>query len=334
MEKKNKYIFLIIGLAFGVVLTLAAVAIFGNSGDDVNLGNQADEHIEEAGDEYRGNQEHSEEELVTLTDSEINELGIRVDEVGPQKLQMHTDLTGEVVPDQDKLAHIVPRFAGVVKTVSKKIGDKAKKDEVIAVIESNESLVTYEVKSSIDGVVLDLHMTPGELIGDDKHIVTIADLSSVWAELNVYLKDLNKIKIGQNAQIYFDQIENAVNGKIFYLSPTVNEATRTATARVRLNNSSGYWKPGMFITANVLTDFIKVDQAVSLNAIQNLEGQKVVFVQDGKGFRPQPVTTGKTNTNYAEVLSGLNTGQKYVAEGAFVIKSELLKESFGGGHGH
>ena len=331
---KNKYIFLIIGLAVGVVLTLAAVIFFGNSGEDVYIGNQVDEHIKEARDEDRENEKHSEEELVTLTDAQINELGIRVDEVGPQKLQMHIDLTGEIVPNPDKLAHIIPRFTGVVKTVSKKIGDKVKKDEVIAVIESNESLVTYEVKSSIDGVVLDLHMTPGELIGDDKHIVTIADLSSVWAELNIYQKDLNKIKIGQNAQVYFDQIENAVNGKIFYISPTVEEHTRTATARVLLNNSSGYWKPGMFITAKVLTDIIKVDQAVTINAIQNFENQKVVFVKDGEGFKPQPVTIGKTDTKYAEVLSGLITGQKYISAGAFVIKSELLKESFGGGHEH
>ncbi|MBT8382464.1 MAG: efflux RND transporter periplasmic adaptor subunit, partial [Ignavibacteria bacterium] len=132
--------------------------------------------------------------------------------------------------------------------------------------------------------------------------------------------------------VYFDEIENSVERKIFYLSPTVDEHTRTTTARVRLNNSSGYWKPGMFITAKVLTDFVNVDQAVTLNGIQNFEGQRVVFVKDGEGFRPQPVTIGKTNTKYAEILSGLNNGQSYIAEGAFVIKAELLKESFGGDH--
>jgi cobalt-zinc-cadmium efflux system membrane fusion protein len=325
MEKKNKYIFLIIGIAVGVVLTFLAVTFLGSSSEDVRLGKEVG-NTEEAGEE------HSEVELVTLSDAEINELGIQIDKVGSKKLQMHTDLTGEIVPDPDKLAHIVPRFAGVVQKVYKEIGDNVKKDEVIAVIESNESLVTYEVKSSIDGVVLDLHMTPGELIGDEEHIVTVADLSSVWAELNVYQKDLNNIRIGQNVQVYFDEIKNAVNGKIFYLSPTVDEHTRTATARVRLNNSSGYWKPGMFITAKVLTNFQEVDQAVTLNAIQNFEGQKVVFVKEGEGFKPQPVTTGKTNTSYAEILSGLKNGQIYIAEGAFVIKSELLKESFGGGH--
>ena len=330
MEKRNKLIYLIIGIAIGTVIALAASALL-YSGGDTEI-----HSAEEAGHTEKNieGEEHTEEEIVTISDSEIKELGIELDTVGSKKLQMHTDLTGEIVPDPDKLAHIVPRFSGIVKTVYKKIGDKVKKDEVIAVIESNESLVTYEVKSSIDGVVLELHMTPGELIGDDKHIVTIADLSSVWAELTVYQKDIDKIKLGQSTQIYFKNIENAVNGKIFYFSPPVDEHTRTATARVRLNNSSGYWKPGMFITGKVLTDFVVVDQAVTLNAIQNFEGQKVVFVKEGEGFRPQPVTIGKTNTNYTEILSGLQDGQTYIAEGAFVIKSELLKESFGGGHGH
>jgi cobalt-zinc-cadmium efflux system membrane fusion protein len=86
----------------------------------------------------------------------------------------------------------------------------------------------------------------------------------------------------------------------------------------------------MFITAEVFTDFVNVDQAVTLNAIQNFEGRRVVFVKDGEGYRPQPITIGNTNTEYAEVLSGLNSGQTYIAEGAFVIKAELLKESFGG----
>merc|ERR1711879_352758 len=143
------------------VLTLAAVTFLGSSSEDAHLKTET-EIIEDAGGE------HIEEELVTLSDTEINELGIKLETVGSQKLQMHTDLTGEIVPDPDKIAHIVPRFAGVVKNVYKEIGDKVKKDEVIAIIESNESLVTYEVKSSIDGAVLDLHMTPGELIGDDK----------------------------------------------------------------------------------------------------------------------------------------------------------------------
>ncbi|MBL1213119.1 MAG: HlyD family efflux transporter periplasmic adaptor subunit [Ignavibacteriae bacterium] len=326
MNNKSKYIFVVIGIVIGAALMFAASALL-NSGNTDYMHKKNDSGNKKPGI-------HSDENSVTLTNSEIEELGIQLETVGSVKLQMHTGLTGEIVPNPDKLAHLVPRFTGIVKSVHKAIGDRVEKDEVIAVIESNESLVTYDVKSSIKGVVLEMHMTPGELIGDEKHVVTVADLTTVWAELNVYQKDLNKIKVGQSALIYFDELDNAIKGSIFYLSPTLDKHTRTATARVRLNNFSGYWKPGMFIAAKVLTNFIDVEKAVKLNAIQNFENRKVVFVKDGKAFKPKQVTIGKTNTDYAEILSGLNIKQIYIAEGAFVIKSELLKESFGGGHAH
>jgi cobalt-zinc-cadmium efflux system membrane fusion protein len=333
MENKSKYLYLIVGIIIGGLVVYGLMSItdsnsFEKEMDHVENGHDDDEHGNNDGEE----EEHN--ESVMLSDEELSELGIAVEKVNSQKLQLHKDLTGEIVPNPGKVAHIVPRFTGVVKTVYKKIGDRVKKDEIIAVIESNESLVTYEVKSSIDGVVLELHMTPGELIGDDNHVVTVADLSSVWAELNVYQKDLRKIRIGQSAEIYFDKIENAVKGKIFYLSPTVDEHTRTATARVRLNNLRGHWKPGMFITSNVLTDFIDVEHAVTIDAIQNFEGQEVVFVKTSEGFKPRPITIGRVNSKYAEVLSGLNGGEAYISQGSFVIKSELLKESFGGDHDH
>jgi cobalt-zinc-cadmium efflux system membrane fusion protein len=328
---KKNIAFLMIGIVIGALLFYLGTVLFNHDSNGLadHQGDPEQHQIIEAHDE----QGHI-EEVIPLTDEEMEEIGIVIRTVGSHTLQIHSDLTGQVVPEPDRVAHIVPRFAGVVKNVYKKIGDGVKRDEVIAVIESNESLVTYRVKSSIDGVVLELHMIPGELIGDDSHVVMVADLSSVWAELGIYQKDLNKISVGQTAEVYFDKIENAVNSTIFYISPTVNQHTRTATARVRLNNKQGYWKPGMFVTAQVLTEFLNVNLAVEINAIQNLEGQQVVFIRDGDGFRAQPVSIGRTNTVYAEIVSGMNAGQEYIAQGAFTIKAELLKESFGGGHDH
>jgi cobalt-zinc-cadmium efflux system membrane fusion protein len=335
MKNKNKILFLFIGVTLGITLTLGGVYLFDNEDDHQEEHHELEgQHNDEENNHAQSEAHEEDEEIVKLSDEEIGELGIVLNELSGQKLQQHSDLTGEIVPDPDKLAHIVPRFTGLVIEVNKKIGDRVKKDEVIAVIESNESLVTYNVVSSIDGVVLELHMTPGELIGDEKHIVTIADLNTVWAELNIYQKDLRKIKVGQNAEVYFDEVENAVNSKIFYISPTVDENTRTATARIRLFNKRGLFKPGMFISAKVTTNYLDVEMSVSINAVQNFEGQKVVFVREDEGFKPKVVTVGKSNSKYVEVLSGLELGQSYVAEGAFKIKSELLKESFGGGHGH
>jgi membrane fusion protein, heavy metal efflux system len=335
MESK-KLNFLFVGIVIGAMLLFFGTYIYNNIlGEDVQNISESEQHQDnDLNDDHKGEEPSEDEDIVNLSDAEIKELGIVIKKVETKKLMHFDNFTGEIVPNPEKLVHIVPRFAGVVREVYIEMGDRVKKGDLIAIIESNESLVTYEVKSSIDGVVLELHMTPGEMIGDHSHAVTIADLRSVWVELNVYQKDLMNIKINQKAKIYLDKIENGIESKIFYISPIVNKETRTAIARAKLNNNSGYWKPGMFISAKVLTENNEVKHAVELDAIQNFEGRKVVFVKEGNSFRPKPVTIGMRNGKYAQILTGLKADDNYISEGAFVIKSELLKESFGGGHNH
>ena len=324
MIKKNNLIYLVIGIAIGFISAYLILNTTAANSDDLIT-------KEDAETNYETGEEHN-EDVLSLTDEELDEFSININKVEPGNIQLHSDLTGEIMPDPTKVAHLIPRFAGIVREVRKNIGDDVKKGEVIAVIESNESLVQYEVKSSIAGTVIEIHMTPGEVIGDDKHAVTVADLSSVWASLTVYQKDLTKIKVGQRADISTIDGDKVINSKIFYVSPVVDEETRTSTARVRLNNTSGYWKPGMFITGKVFTTSKKVPMVVNKNALQLFKGETVVFVQNKKGFRPQPVSVGMENNNLVEIISGLHQGQKYAAEGAFTIKSEFLKESFGGEH--
>jgi cobalt-zinc-cadmium efflux system membrane fusion protein len=322
MKNKNNLIYLIIGIAIGFI---AAYLILKTTNSEVL------NPIEETAGKHESEEKHN-EDIVSLTEKELEEFSIKIDEVKPDNIQLHSDLTGEIIPDPTKVAHIIPRFVGIVREVRKNIGDNVEKDEVIAVIESNESLVQYEVKSSIAGTVIEIHMTPGEVIGDEGHEVTVADLRSVWASLTVYQKDLTKIIVGQSASISTVDEDKVINSKIFYVSPIVDEETRTATARVRLNNTSGFWKPGMFIIGKVFATSKRVLMVVNKNALQLFRGETVVFVKDKKGFRPQPVSIGLENSKLVEILSGLHQGQKYAAEGAFTIKSEFLKESFGGDH--
>jgi cobalt-zinc-cadmium efflux system membrane fusion protein len=322
MKNKNNLIYLIIGIAIGFI---AAYLILKTTNSEVL------NPMEEIAGKHESEEKHN-EDVVSLTEKELEEFGIKINEVKPGNIQLHSDLTGEIMPDPTKVAHIIPRFAGIVREVRINMGDNVEKDEVIAVIESNESLVQYEMKSSIAGTMIEIHMTPGEVIGDDKHVVTVANLSSVWASLTVYQKDLTKIKVGQNVEISTVDKSKVKKSKIFYVSPIVDEETRTSTARVRLNNNSGFWKPGMFITGKIFTTSKKVPMVVNKNALQLFKGETVVFVQDKKGFRPQPVSIGLENNKLVEILSGLHQGQKYAAEGAFTIKSEFLKESFGGDH--
>jgi len=272
------------------------------------------------------------QEVVQLTPEEMSEFGIELAIAGSAPLHLHRDLTGEISTDPERLAHIVPRFPGIVIEVRKQIGDVVKKGEVLAIIESNESLAPYEVKSLIDGTVIEMHLTRGEMISDATHAFVIADLSYVWANLNVYQKDLPYIKVGQKASIAGIEMEMQYNGEISYISPVVDEVTRTATARVIIPNSDRKWRPGMFITAKVITEAVNPPVVVPKTAIQTLENQPVIFIQTEEGFKPQPVTLGRMNDKYTEIIAGLTPGQRYVSLGGFTIKAELQKEAFGDDH--
>ncbi|HEY6435901.1 MAG TPA: efflux RND transporter periplasmic adaptor subunit, partial [Ignavibacteriaceae bacterium] len=283
-------------------------------------------------DEHNENEEHS--EVIKISDEVMKEFGIEVKEAGPGVIKNHIDLTGEIKAEPSKISHIVPRFSGIVQQVNKTVGERVSKGEVLAIIESNESLTTYEVQSLIDGTIIEMHMTQGELIGTEAHAFTIADLDKVWAMLSVYQKDLDKIRIGQNAKVSIGSIDTEEMGKISYLSPIVDEKTRTASARVILNNQSGKWRPGMFVTAKVYVSETKTQVVIEKTALQTIDDEKVVFVKEAEGFVPQIVKVGKENDDTVEILSGLKAGQQYVSKGAFTLKAEVLKESFGGGHGH
>lgn len=323
---KNNVIYLLIGVVVG---GLAMFILFGGN----TLSSDENSSVEIGHNDEDGHSEEGHSEGMNISEEAMQEFGIEVQTASEGNIAIHKNLTGEIVPNPYNVAHIVPRFAGIVKAVYKKIGDSIKKGDKIATIESNESLVSYDVTSSIDGTILKLHMTPGELVGGNNHIVMVADLNNVWAELSIYQQDLGKIKVGQNVEITSPHSNTLFKGKLFYISPIVDEATRTSVARVKLSNRKGTWKPGMFISGNVLTSYKKVKIAVPKNAVQMLDGEKVIFVNSSEGFTPQVVALGMENSKLIEVIEGLHTGDKYVSKGAYTFKSEILKESFGG-HGH
>jgi len=296
----------------------------------------ADDHQDEA--EGHDGHDHGIEEksdsLVTLNEKELKEFGIELATAGPGTISKHVHLNGEITVDPRRIAHMSPRFSGIVKEVRKSIGDPVDKGETVAVIESNESLVKYNLNAAINGTVIAMHMSLGENTTDNSHHVTVADLSSVWAMFSVYQKDLFNLKAGQAATVKAGEADMVCEGRVSYISPVVEETTRTASARVVLPNPEGVWKPGMFVTALVLTGTREVPMAVPQSAVLLFKGQNVVVVKEKNGFRPQPVTVGEQNDRMIEIISGLFNGQVYVSKGAFLIKAELQKDSFGHGHGH
>jgi cobalt-zinc-cadmium efflux system membrane fusion protein len=269
---------------------------------------------------------------VRLTDEQRRRGGIAVAPAGPAVIVLERDLPGEIVLDADRLAHIVPRFPGVAREVRKSLGDHVSAGEVLAVLNSNESLSTYEVNSLISGTVIEKHITLGEFVRDDQDIYVVADLTSVWVNVSVYARDLGVIRKGLPVRVTGAGSDIEGKGTIGYLGPLIGEATRTATARVVLDNRSGAWRPGQFVTVRVGLDEAAVAVAVPDAALQRMDGRTVVFVEADGAFEPRPVTTGRSDGTHTEIVAGLAAGTTVVTAGAFLVKSELTKSEAGHDH--
>ena len=203
-------------------------------------------------------------------------------------------------------------------------------------LEQESQLTVFEITAPFEGTVIDKHITLGEVVGDDSGVFVVADLSSVWVDLHVYPKDLMKIKKGQKVIISAGQMIPEAEGVISYVGPVVGAESRTALARVVLPNSTGVFRPGLFVTARVAVDSIKAAVIVPKNAVQTLEGKKCVFTKDDHGFEPAFVTPGQSNKESVQIISGLKKGQKYVTKGAFELKAKMVTSTLDShaGHGH
>ena len=277
---------------------------------------------------------HGDAGVVVMTDEVAEEFGVEVAPVGPAVIQPTLELTGEVRTNKDRLAHIVPRFGGIVTETLKQVGDSFSSGEALAVIESSRSLTPYSLRAMIDGLIIEKHATQGEALDTGTEAFVVADLSTVWVDLAVHLGDIHKVRAGQAVTVKSIHGKESANSVIAYVTPFVDEKSRTATARVVLENESGFWRPGMFATAEVALDSSQVAAAVPKGAVHSMGDETVVFVVEGDSFRPKTVKVGLRDEILAEVRGNLDTGQEVVSKGGFTVKSELLRDHFSSDHGH
>jgi cobalt-zinc-cadmium efflux system membrane fusion protein len=284
---------------------------------------------------HEESESHGVEDTVALSDDVIEEFGIIVGVAGPGVVTRTVSLPAEIRANEDRLAHIAPRFPGIAREVRKSVGDSVKAGETLAIIESSESLAPYPLKAQIDGTVIERHITRGEPVSQSRgRAFTVADLREVWVDISVYQKHLTSVQLGQTVRISAGHGLAEAEGTISYVSPIVDEDTRTATARIVLANPEGLWRPGLFVTAVVELERVEAAVAVPRTALEQVEGSTVVFVRGQDGFAPRPVTFGLQGRDLVEVTTGLEAGVSYVTQGGFTLKSELAGEELGGGHGH
>jgi cobalt-zinc-cadmium efflux system membrane fusion protein len=348
---------------------------------------------------------------VQLSDTVLASTGIEIQTVGPRTIATVLDVPGQIVADDTRVAHVVPRLAGVADSVSARVGDVVKRGDVIAVLHSREladarsayllathhtefaraaaareealwkkkisaerdylaarrdfeeaelaetvaaqklvalgdsaaslgtlaaapadALPRFEIRAPLDGVVLERDITAGETVALDRAIFVVGDLSSVWVEATVSSGDVGLLRVGQAATVRSAELGRDVAGRVSYLSPRVDIDTRRTVARFTISNADGRWRPGLFVTVQLVHDTAVVPVAVRVEALQSFRDWQVVFFRSGEWFEARPLELGRTDGTWVEVVSGLKAGDRYAATNSFAIKAEIGK--LGATHDH
>ena len=376
------------------------------------------------GETYRWQYEQVEGRVV-LGDEVLAAAGIEVAVAQASPVTATLDLPGEVQVNQDRLAHVVPRLAGIVTEVPVKLGDQVRAGQRVAAIDSREladlksefieavhalelaqalftreerlwkrritpevdylvarhkleetelkgqiaeqkllalgvaretlkalsvepqgqvrdrrvrapfgaqALTRFDVRSPINGTVIQKHLTVGEAVAADAAILLVADLSTVWVDVAVPAKDLPPVAIGRRATVRSQALGLEALGVVSYVGAVVGEETRSASARIELPNPDGRWRPGVFVSVEIVTADDIAPVTVVPDALQSLRDWSVVFVRYGDVFEARPVEIGRRDARAVEIISGIAAGERYAARGSFVLKADVGKS--GASHDH
>ena len=258
------------------------------------------------------------------------EAGIETEIAGTTTMRKMVTLTGRIHTDPNRLSRVRPRFPGVVQTVHNNLGDVVLKNETLATVQSDESLQNYAIKAPIDGLIVHRDIQVGESTGE-KLLFTIADMSVVWVELDVFSRNLAWVRSGQSVEIEtFDGYR--VDGTIDWISPLAAHASQSVQARVQLANPDGLLRPGQFVRGNVTIEEFAVPLAVRKSAIQRFRDFQVVFARVDDTYEVRMLELGRGDDEWVEVLNGLAPDTEYVIGNSYLIKADIEKS--GASHDH
>ncbi|MDE2060483.1 MAG: efflux RND transporter periplasmic adaptor subunit [candidate division NC10 bacterium] len=240
-------------------------------------------------------------------------------------------------------AAVASRHARIARVKEKLYRFGMTEEQIDALSTSYEKSLRREasytiVKAPISGVIIKQEGAPGEVVGPEKELLSIADLSHVWTLVDIYEKDLGQVRRGTTAEINVEAYPGETfYGTIGYVADLLDPQTRTAKARVEIQNPQRKLKLGMFATVRLrakTADGSATVTAIPSSAIQKIDGQPSVFVKlDPVTFARRKVKLGPASGDLVEVAEGLRGDEELVTTGSFTLKSEFLKEQITQGQG-
>jgi len=257
-------------------------------------------------------------------------LGIKTAVAGPAVLQETIRVFGKVLPQTERVRHVSARFTGVIRSAPVSVGDVVRRGQILATVESNESLQLYDIKAPIGGIITRRNANPGEQAGAQV-LFDITDISTVWVDLSIFPADRARVTVGAPVHFTTPGAPGTFKGEIAMLN-ILAEANQAITARMIIENSSGRLLPGDFVTARIKVGEVAVPLAVQRTGLQAYRDFTVVYARIGETYEVRMLELGREDDEWAEVLEGLDAGVHYVTTNSYVVKADIEKS--GVSHDH
>ena len=263
--------------------------------------------------------------VARITADAAKKADIEVLQAHPAEIRSTLRLYGVIKNNAEREQTVRARYPGTVRSVTKRPGDRVARDEPLLTIESNDSLEPYTIRSPIAGSVLDRRVNPGETVDSSTTLMTVADLSIVWAEFQVFARDLSRVRAGMPVGIRAGESDVEGEAKLTYVAPAGHADSQSVVARAELDNPDGRWIGGQFVTGDVVVSAVSAPVTVTPDALQTMNQSVVVFVQSDAGFEARKVEIGQRSRDAVEVINGLAAGEKYAGKNSYLIKADLQK---------
>lgn len=265
--------------------------------------------------------DHSDKAVSKIGDAMARRVGISVDHIGPQTLNISFTSYGRLTTSPERTSHVHARFPGIVRSVALNIGDSVKTGDLLAVIESNESLKRYDVRAPISGTIIQRHANAGEMTRDQV-LFSISSFDSLWAELRIFPSQHTLLNINQPVSISAG--ERHYDTHIAYILPS-DDHSPYLIARAKIEDNAEKWFPGLMVEGEIKVSEVIVPLAVKKTALQNLGGEIGIFIKEHNKYRFKPLILGRSDHEYSEVLSSVKAQTQYVVKNSYLIKADIEK---------
>jgi RND family efflux transporter MFP subunit len=197
--------------------------------------------------------------------------------------------------------------------------------QIAALTKSRDPNKTMQILAPADGFVIEKNVVQGQMVDAGMPLYRLADLGIVWVFAQVYEQDLPYVQLGQEAVVKLSSLpDREFRGRVTYIYPNVDEKTRTARVRLEFENPGYFLKPGMFVSAQIVSELKPSVLLVPDSAVLRSGDKNTVFVAlPGGKFDPRTVMLGlEAEHDQYEVISGLQAGDRVVTSGQFMLDSE------------